>query len=74
MNWLYLSQTAVADLSPVTNLSNLERLFLGGTQVNDLKPLVGLSSLEELYIEGAPVTDEEVHDLQKALPNCKITR
>ena len=34
----------------------------------------GMTSLEELWLQGTQVTDAGVQDLQKALPNCHISR
>ena len=40
----------------------------------DLVHLKGLMELQELNLGDAKVTDTGVADLQKALPNCKITK
>ena len=71
---LGLRGTTVSDLSPLSNLSSLKYLSIDGNQVDDLTPLVGLSRLENLYIKGTQVTDEQISELQKALPNCVISR
>ena len=72
--WLYLGETEVSDLSPLAGLTNLEEIWLNDTQVSDLSLLAGLENLRRLSIEGTNVTEEQIEQLQLALPNCKISR
>jgi len=53
-----LENSQVKDLSPLTGLTNLKKLWLGNTQVSDLSPLKGLTNLVFLYL-----SDTEVRDL-----------
>ena len=72
---LNLSASQVSDLKSIRRLTNLGNLNLFGTQVSDLKPLKGLKNLKSLYIRDCKnIKDEQVQELQKALPNLKITR
>jgi hypothetical protein len=68
---LNLSGTSVSDLSPLAGLS-LGELNLSGTSVSDLSPLAGMEYLQRLYLEGTKVTEEQIEQLQLALPKCKI--
>ncbi len=43
------------DLSPLTNLTSLQRLDVSRTQVNDLSPLKNLADLQLLYIDNTKV-------------------
>ena len=56
-------------------MTTLEVLFLVRTKIGDagLKHLAGMTNLEHLGLAGTQVTAEGVADLQKALPNCKIS-
>ena len=65
-----------AGLVHLKGLPNLQNLSLFGTKVTDagLVHLKGLMELQELNLGDAKVTDAGVADLQKALPNCKITK
>ena len=74
LEWLYLGETEVSDLSPLAGLKNLEEIWLNDTQVSDLSLLAGLENLRRLSIEGTNVTEEQIEQLQLALPNCKISR
>ena len=47
----------VTDLSPLKDLTNLERLDLEDTQVSDLSPLEGLTNLKALVLDQTQVTD-----------------
>ena len=49
-------------------------LLCGATQVSDLSPLATCTSLNTLNVPQTKVTPTQVAALQKALPNCKITR
>jgi hypothetical protein len=71
---LNLRGSEISNLEPIKRLSDLENLYLGGTQVNNLEPIKGLSSLKGLYLKGTKVTDEQVKELQEALPKVKIIR
>ena len=70
---LSLSDAALVHLK---GLTKLQRLYLAGTKITDagLVHLKGLVKMEELWLVGLKLTDAGVADLQKALPNCKITR
>ena len=79
------AQTAAAD--PVAALQKLGALirqddqgevfevYLAGTKITDagLVHLKGLTNLQKLIISGS-ITDAGVADLQKALPNCEISK
>ena len=60
----------------LNGLRELDWLSLHGENINDdsLGYLRGLSQLRSLNLEGTKVTDAGVAKLQKALPDCKITR
>ena len=72
---LNLNSTRVRDLKPLKGLKKLQVLLLDGSHVSDIKPIKELKSLESLSIRNCKnITDEQVEDLQKALPNLKIQR
>jgi internalin A len=78
---LNLSHTKVTDsgLSELAALPNFTFLGLAGTKVTDvgLKKLAALNNLKNLKnldLSQTGVTDAGVKELQKALPNCQITK
>jgi len=72
---LNLNWTRVTNLEPIENLKKLQKLSLTGTKVSDLEPIKSLINLQELKIEYCEnINDEQIEDLQKALPNLKIDR
>jgi hypothetical protein len=72
---LYLNNTKISDLKPLTGLINLEELYLNGTYISNLDSIKNLTNLRILHLYSCPnITDEQVEDLQKALPNLKIIR
>ena len=75
---LDLTNTKVTDagLVHLVGLTKLEGLELSRTPITDarLVHLRGLTKLEWLYLEETQVTDTGVAELQKALPNCEITK
>jgi hypothetical protein len=70
---LSLEDTQVADLSPLAGLEALEELNLDNTRVTDLSPLAGLESLASLSLRGTAVYEEQVKQLQEALPRCSVS-
>ncbi|MBN1974387.1 MAG: hypothetical protein JW787_12160 [Sedimentisphaerales bacterium] len=72
---LYISRTEVTNLEPVKGLVSLKNLYMSETRISDLEPLKGLANLQKLLIDGCNnISDEQVEELQKALPNPKIER
>jgi hypothetical protein len=69
---LWLNKTKVSDLTPIAGLRKLQGLHLQSTLVSDVAPLAGHVGLTELDLQDTPVTREQVEDLRKSLPNCKI--
>ena len=69
-----------ADLVHLKGLTNLQSLVIGSfgsqSQITDagLVHLKGLTGLQTLFLGGTKITDAGVADLQKALPNCKISK
>ncbi|MEJ2649716.1 MAG: leucine-rich repeat domain-containing protein, partial [Sedimentisphaerales bacterium] len=60
---------------PIRGLKNLQSIFIDHTSVSDLVPIKNLKNLQRLYLRGCPnITDQEIQDLQKALPELKIYR
>jgi hypothetical protein len=57
------------------NLTNLELLSLYDTDISDagLQYLGGLVNLKHLKLRGSRVTSEGIHELQKELPNMRIS-
>ncbi len=74
---LFLANNRITDasLEHLQNLTNLETLDLGNTGISDrgLQFLKGLKELGTLSLEGSRVTPGGVRELQKSLPNTKIT-
>jgi Leucine-rich repeat (LRR) protein len=72
---LYIGGTQVTSLEPLKSLSNLRELEIDRTKVSDLEPIMGLKNLMDLWMyQCENITDEQVEDLQHALPNLKIYR
>lgn len=75
---IYLDHTQVTDvgLRHLARIPGLEHLWLNDTRVSDagLVQLTELTKLRRLYLHNTLVTPQGVRELQKALPNCRITR
>ena len=74
LEWLDLSDTQVSDVTPLRELPKLVFLSLSRTRVTDIAPLANLPRLRFLHIRGTSVSDQQVQELQQALPKCKITK
>ncbi len=67
-----LTKTQVSNLNPLKSLINLKSLWLPDTKVSDITPLKSLSQLIDLNLGGTRVPKEQVEELKKILPKCKI--
>lgn len=75
LKYLRLQETKITDLEAVRALKNMERLLLINDTISDLEPLKGLTNLKQLQILNCEnITNQEIEDLQKSLPDLKITR
>jgi len=54
---LSLSNNQIADLKPLSTLTNLTFLFLDNNQITDIKPLSTLTNLAYLYLDNNQITD-----------------
>ena len=70
------SEVTDAGLAHLTGLTALRVLWIRDTPVTDagLAHLSGLTALQRLALSDTQVTDGGVAELQKALPNCEISR
>jgi hypothetical protein len=72
---MIIYDTTVKNFKILENLTNLRELSLVNTNISDLEPLKELKNLKTLHIiDCKKITDEQVEDLQKALPELKITK
>ena len=69
---LAISDTPVADLSPLSGVSTLRVLDLTRTQVRSLRPLHGLARLKQVSVGRCPLDDGEVAALRAAIPGINI--
>jgi Leucine-rich repeat (LRR) protein len=72
---LVVAYNQFSDLEPIKELQNLQKLYITKTNVSNLEPLKGLTNLHVLRADDCKnITDEQVEDLQKALPELEIQR
>ncbi len=69
---LTLKDNNIEDISPLRALTGLRTLYLSGNRVTDYTPLHALTSLTTLDISGMEITEEQLEELQKALPGCAV--
>ncbi len=75
ISFIDLSGTAISNLEPIKGLINLMDLNISKTMISNLEPIKNLKNLQRLYLRDClNITDQQVEDLQKALPNLKIYR
>ena len=75
LEYLEIFTTPVSDLSPLRNAKALRHLNISNCHnLSDISPIFGLTELERLWIGTAtPVPEEQVQQMQKNAPNCKIS-
>jgi Leucine-rich repeat (LRR) protein len=69
---LALNSNQISDIAPLQSLTNLQQLSLKSNQISDVTPLKSLTSLEILNLYQNPLTEDQIHELWRALPNCEI--
>ena len=72
----FATQITDAGLAHLKGLTQLQSLNLSFTKISDagLAHLKGLANLKKCNLLGTKITAAGVADLQKALPNCKISK
>ena len=64
----------IPDLEPIKNLNNLEYLCIADTRISDIEPVKNLKNLKKITLRDCKnINDEQIEELQKALPELKIT-
>lgn len=69
---LRLGNNRIEDATPLLHLRTLEVLDLTGNRISSVSVLQQLPSLRWLKLSGNPLTQEQVDELQAALPDCEI--
>jgi len=69
---LYLPDNQISDIAPPAELAELQSLFLLNNQISDITPLKNLTNMIYLHLSGNPLTQEQIDELQEALPICAI--
>lgn len=73
LRMLHIFEMPVSDIGPLGNLTKLEEVRMYAVRVKNLEALSNFKNLKELFISDVPVSNEQVRELQKALPNAAIT-
>lgn len=73
LNTLHLYYPNISNIKPLSGLKSLKYLYVRDKKLANVKYLKSLTNLERLVIAGN-LKEEEIYELQKALPNLKIER
>ncbi len=71
---LSIDGTLVSDFEPLRELTNLEKLYISNTPVWNLEPITGLPNLKFLRMQIYHISEEQVQELQEAMPDLVIVR
>jgi len=69
---LTLDDNQISDITLLESLTALQELDLSYNEISDITPLKSLMNLQTLLLSGNPLAQEQIDELQKALPNCEI--
>jgi len=69
---LVLAGNNLTSVKGLENLTQLRDLDLFKNNLKDVKGLEKLKYLRELYLMKNPLSQDEINELKKALPDCKI--
>ena len=73
LEFLDLRNNQISDISVLSTLTiSLLGLNLSNNQIFDISAISGLTNLLLLDITGNPLTQEQIDELQAALPDCLI--
>lgn len=72
LTFLQLGNNQVSSLAPLSGLTKLRTLYLDGNPISDFSALKSLGSLTTLSIKSCGITDEQLEELEEALPRCSI--
>ena len=72
LNFLQISDNRISDLAPISGLSDLKTLYLDNNPISDFSPLYELGALRTLSMKGISISEDQLKQLQKALPDCSI--
>lgn len=72
LEFLEMTYNYLTDISPLRNCTKLRFLNLSANEVTSIDVYMGLTSLERLWINGNHLTEDQVAELQAALPNTLI--
>lgn len=69
---LDLSNNYIEDITPLGCLKSIEELDLRNNAISSVLPMMMMDTLKTLYLGGNKLTEQQISDLQYALPNCEI--
>lgn len=72
LTFLHLADNDISDLMPLRSLTRLKTLYIDGNPITDFTALHTLASLRTLSMKDIEVTSDQLAELQKALPECRI--
>ncbi len=64
----------VANFEYIKNLLNLTTVKISGTNIEDISPILDLKNLVSLTMEGVKINSEQIKELLKNSPKCRIIR
>jgi len=62
---IHLSNNQISDITPLENLTKLNRLFLDSNNIKDIAPLIKIGELEMLILDNNPIQDYSPLDQMK---------
>ena len=75
LQYLHLENNPVTNIEPLTGMVKITSLFLDNTSISDLSPLKSLPDMAILSLKKCKnIQNDQVVELQEALPNLKIVR
>jgi len=69
---LELSNNLISDINVLSDLTDLRVLGLSCNEISDISALSGLINLGYLFLRDNPLTEEQIAEIQAALPECEI--
>ena len=74
LNKLSIPSARIYNLDGLDSLENLQELNLSNTEITDANALQKLTGLKSVNLTNVPLSDEQIEELQRALPELKIVK
>ena len=60
------------NIDALSKLTELEYLYMGGNEIKDANAVMNLYNLKELSLDGNNISNDQISQIDSAIPECVI--